>query len=39
MGAPTETWQGQAASAWLLELEGTAKQVYAPGVLDDGGAE
>jgi hypothetical protein len=39
MGAPTETWQGQAASAWLFELEGTAKQVYAPGVLDDGGAE
>jgi hypothetical protein len=39
MGAPTESWRGQAASAWLLELGGTAKQVYAPGVLDDGGAE
>ena len=39
MGAPTETWRGQAASAWGLELAGTAKQVYAPGVLEDGGAE
>jgi hypothetical protein len=39
MGAPTEALRGQAASAWVLELSGTAKQVYAPGVLDDGGAE
>jgi hypothetical protein len=39
MGAPTETYQGQPASAWSLELSGTARQVYAPGVLEDGGIE
>jgi hypothetical protein len=37
MGTPTEMLGGQAASAWPLELSGTAKQVYAPGVLDDAG--
>jgi hypothetical protein len=39
MGAPTETLRGQAAAGWALELAGSAKQVYAPGVLDDGGIE
>jgi hypothetical protein len=38
MGPATEVYRGQPASAWPLELAGTAKQVYAPGVLDDGDA-
>jgi hypothetical protein len=38
MGPATETYEGQPAAAWPLELAGTARQVYAPGVLDDGGA-
>jgi len=37
MGALTETYRGQPASAWALELTGTAMEVYAPGVLEDGG--
>jgi hypothetical protein len=37
MGPATESYQGEPAGAWPLELAGTAKQVYAPGVLDDGG--
>jgi hypothetical protein len=39
MGAPTETRGGQAASAWALELAGTAPEVNAPSVLDDGGPQ
>jgi hypothetical protein len=39
MGAPTEALGGQASAAWALEILGTAKQVYAPGILEDGGAE
>jgi hypothetical protein len=38
MGAPTESFGGQAASAWPLELGGTAQAIYAPAALDDGGA-
>ncbi len=34
MGPATEAYQGQPAAAWPLELAGTAKQVYAPGVLE-----
>ncbi|MET0596214.1 MAG: hypothetical protein ABW133_26190, partial [Polyangiaceae bacterium] len=39
MGAPTETLGGIPNSAWRLDLAGTAAQVYAPGVLSDGGIE
>jgi hypothetical protein len=39
MGPPTETLRGVAHSAWPLELSGTASQVYAPGLLGDGGIE
>jgi hypothetical protein len=38
MGPASETYRGQAASAWPLEVAGTATEVYAPGVIDDGGA-
>jgi hypothetical protein len=37
MGAPTESFGGQPASAWPLELGGTAQAIYAPAALDDGG--
>jgi hypothetical protein len=37
MGAATETYRGQTNAAWALELAGTAKEVYAPGVVVDGG--
>jgi len=37
MGPATETYQGQPGGAWPLELTGTARQIYAPGVLADGG--
>jgi hypothetical protein len=39
MGAPTETLGGVARSAWPLVLSGKAAQVYAPGLLGDGGIQ
>lgn len=39
MGPPTETLRGVARSAWPLELSGKASQVYAPGLIGDGGIE
>jgi hypothetical protein len=39
MGAATESYQGASNNAWPLELAGKAQQVYAPGVLADGGTE
>ena len=39
MGPPTETLRGVARSAWPLVLSGKASQVYAPGLLGDGGIE
>jgi hypothetical protein len=39
MGPPTETLGGVAHSAWPLVLSGKASQVYAPGLLGDGGID
>jgi hypothetical protein len=39
MGPPTETLRGVAHGAWPLVLSGKASQVYAPGLLGDGGIE
>ena len=39
MGPPTETLRGVARGAWPLVLSGKASQVYAPGLLGDGGIE
>jgi len=36
MGPPTESWGGNAAAAWPLELSGTAQEVYAVGIVDAG---
>jgi hypothetical protein len=39
MGNPTEAVGGVPNSAWRLDLAGTAAQVYAPGLSNDGGIE
>ena len=39
MGPPTETLRGVPRAAWALELSGKASQVYAPGLVGDGGIE
>jgi hypothetical protein len=39
MGPASETYHGQTASAWALEVAGTATEVYAPGVVNNDGGE